>query len=179
MSTGNRWVGGTCLLLLTAFTGCHPKPYVDLVAFDLKITNSKKKLTDVAGKMGDVMGQALTEQPGGMEKVRSEYNNCLTAFKQAQTDTAALAVPDDPTSKAYLAAYQKFLKSDEGLITNDYGRILKCLEDKKLSRSQKEAKIVPLVKNADKQEDAYFAEFRTAQNAFATAHHLPLIPTKD
>ena len=65
-----RWSTTASLCLFVALTGCH---HVDPLVFNQTLDDDNKKLNAAGAKMGVALRGALNNQPGGVDKFKTEY----------------------------------------------------------------------------------------------------------
>ncbi|MCW3053692.1 MAG: hypothetical protein JWN14_2862 [Chthonomonadales bacterium] len=167
----SRWSYTTSLCLLVAFTGCH---HVDPLVFNQKLDDDNKKLNAAGVKMGVALRGALENQPGGVDKFKTEYTGLQQTVTQIKKEVETMEVPDDASSKALYAAYQKFLGSQESMVANEFTNIMKCVDNKSLSAMDKANTIRPIVLSLQQREETDLSTLKAAQHEFATEHHITL-----
>ena len=149
----------------------------DAVTLNDNIVKAHQKLIDSREAFGKSIVPEINSDKPKLEDARRTYKEAKDTLESVKTETATWKVPSGAAAKDLLDAHHKLLRVGEKSI-DEFAAVIKILEDPKIAIGERAGKIQIMLSNLGPAETAAVDELKTAQQAYAKAHNIKLIPPK-
>jgi hypothetical protein len=129
-------------------------------------------------EFGQAAGAALEGQTIEVAKAKREHENLADAVTRTRADIRIIQMPKSETAKAFYDEVEKLLASQEKMVKEDMGRIVKVLEDPSLNARERQRRIVPMAQYLESMDRDAYGPVLAAQAEFARAHGFQLTKRK-
>ena len=160
---------------LLALPGCGKKVTAEQARqYNNALVDSYERIGKQMILFGTAAGAALEGQIIEVAKAKREHENLVDAVSRTRADIRIVQMPKSEAAKIFYEEVDKLLASQEKMVKEDMGLIVKVLEDPSLSARDRQRKIVPIVQYLDSMDRQAYAPVRAAQANFATTHGFAL-----
>ena len=161
-----------CLLLAAA--GCSRVSPQEAAKFNDALVASQKRLYDAGVKFGDAAAKALAGGPAEAVILDRALERAQEEMAKAKADVRNLQVPKSDSARAFHAEFQRMLDTEEKLLAEELGTIVRTLKDPSRTLDAKRKRVLLIANYLQKVEQDALASVKIAQAEFAKAHGFKL-----
>ena len=157
----------TAAALLLSAAGCSKVSRTAAVQFNDTLVEAGNRVSVSGLAFGDAAGKAIGGGIQEVAKAKREFENVTEALARAQSDMKLVKVPDLPSARRFFDEHQKLLKLQEQIVREDFGAIVKVLDDPLLTPLERSRKLIPIANYLRSLDQTLLADLVAAQVAFA------------
>jgi hypothetical protein len=163
------WLAVPVVVLLP---GCYRSP---AVRFNDTIVEGTQKLHKAGEAFGRTVSAALSSgNENDFRKMEAAYEDAQKVLKRVRDDIKALRVPPGKAAKELHKDALEFFDQEERRLVHDFEGIMRVVKDKQLRPGDKHKRIMDILTEAKKIEDAHIAWLKDTQRKFAEENHLKI-----
>ena len=140
--------------------------------FNEAMVGTNQKLEAAGTELGTAIGLAINGGPQELANAKEKYAKTVRVVQQVKADMQTLKVPSSKSAQTLYEAHQKFLQGQERMIQDDFGEILKTLEDPALDKTAKTQKLQAIFKRVEQAAQDDLIPLQNAQKEFARENNL-------
>ena len=153
--------------LLFSMAGCSKVSRGAAVQFNDALVEAGNRVAVSGQAFGQAAGKAVG---GGIEEVakaKREFENVTEALARAQSDMKLIKVPDTATARRFFDEHQKLLKLQDQIVKEEFGAIVKVLDNQLLTPQERSRKLMPIANYLRSLDQTMLVDLVAAQAAFA------------
>ncbi len=168
-----RWAAAALALTVLGVVGCDS----EAARYNNTLAEYNRRLYAAGRQLGQSMRPSVQGGRVDTDQVRASYEAAWETVKEIKKEFATLQPPPSATGKKFHESYARFLRGQETMIRDDFGRIVRMLERPDRARSAGQ-ELVRIAQNALRREQQNIAELQQVQREFCREHQLPLPPVR-
>jgi hypothetical protein len=174
-------IGGLVFLLLVGggiaavvWLAHNSRNRANAFALNEAILNANRKLQAAGMTFGTGLAPLRQGQEADAKVLKMAQQNALKVLADVQAEMKAVKVPSVAEADELYQAHQQMLQNQEKIIKDQFGEIVRVVEDKNLSPAQKWQKITAVFIQAQQLENSDLAALRAAQKRLADKFNVEL-----
>ena len=157
-------------VLLAAISGCSKVSTAEAVKFNDALVAANKRLSQAGKEFGEAAVKAIEGQTLEVAMAKRAFVKVSEAMESVNSEMRLIKVPDSPSGRKFHEEYLALLKTEEQMVKDDLGAIMRLLENPAQTPAMRQRKIVPIARYLDQMDDQNLARIRQVQAAFAKEH---------
>jgi hypothetical protein len=168
MTRTHRFFGAAfAVAVLLSVAGCSKVSRTAAVQFNDALVEAGNRVAVSGLAFGEAAGKAIGGGIQEVAKAKRELENVTEALARAKSDMKLIKVPDSPTARKFFEEHQKLLKLQEQIVKEDFGAIVKVLDDQLLTPQERSRKLMPIANYLRSLDQTMLTDLVAAQAAFA------------
>ena len=153
--------------LLFSMAGCSKVSRSAAIQFNDALVEAGNRVAVSGQAFGEAAGKAIGGGIQEVAKAKREFENVTDALTRAKSDMKLIKVPDTPSARRFFDEHQKLLKLQEQIVKEDFGAIVKVLDDQLLTPQERSRKLMPIANYLRSLDQNMLVDLMAAQAAFA------------
>lgn len=175
LQTNLNWLAVLCAgLALCAAGGCSRVSSQEAARFNEALVQSQKRLNDAGLEFGKSAGAAIDGGAVEVAMLDRALEKTLEAVARSKGDVQNMTVPKSAAARNFHVAYLKMVETEEKLLAEELGSIVKTLKDPARPAAAKHKRVMLIANYLTKMEADAMASVKEAQAAFAREHGVKL-----
>jgi len=160
---------------LLGLAGCGKKvTTAEAVKFNEALVATQKRLHDAGFEFGKAAAAAVGGGHVELAMAARAHESAQEALERVRSELRMIQVPKAASAQQFHDAYVKMIAEQEKLLVEEFGAILKVLQDPRQTPEQRRRRIQVIITYLQKLERESLAPVRDAQAAFAGEFNITL-----